>query len=221
MAPSAYEVPYKGAEFVPVTVQRQVAAIVECTEEWTGMTVRAMESPEWMELFVSCLLTGTAPGDPWEQAVTNCLTALCCRAAGQDVNVCVAGLVNMYLGHDAKPGLIVFDIRLGLTVLDVIDSADQRAVSLLVEELVRRTTEARNGYAAREVLAHPLFLALTTDSQTRDCKDLVRTCALDAGALPEEAYRDLSTALDRSETVLNSSVTSATPRTLLQPREVG
>ncbi|XUL89961.1 methyltransferase, FxLD system [Streptomyces galilaeus] len=24
------------------------------TEEWTGMTVRAMESPEWMELFVSC-----------------------------------------------------------------------------------------------------------------------------------------------------------------------
>ncbi|WP_435124399.1 methyltransferase, FxLD system [Actinacidiphila sp. bgisy144] len=25
-------------------------------EEWTGMTVRAMESPEWMELFVSCSL---------------------------------------------------------------------------------------------------------------------------------------------------------------------
>jgi len=26
------------------------------TEEWTGMTVRVMESPEWMELFVSCSL---------------------------------------------------------------------------------------------------------------------------------------------------------------------
>ncbi|MFD9869062.1 methyltransferase, FxLD system [Streptomyces niveus] len=26
------------------------------TEEWTGVTVRAMESPEWMELFVSCSL---------------------------------------------------------------------------------------------------------------------------------------------------------------------
>ncbi|MFE2842562.1 methyltransferase, FxLD system [Streptomyces scopuliridis] len=26
------------------------------TEEWTGMMVRAMESPEWMELFVSCTL---------------------------------------------------------------------------------------------------------------------------------------------------------------------
>ncbi|MGW3651065.1 methyltransferase, FxLD system [Streptomyces sp. NPDC000878] len=28
------------------------------TEEWTGMTVQAMESPEWMELFVSCSLPG-------------------------------------------------------------------------------------------------------------------------------------------------------------------
>ncbi|WP_413754915.1 methyltransferase, FxLD system [Streptomyces sp. MMBL 11-3] len=26
------------------------------TEEWTGMMVRAMESPEWMELFVSCAM---------------------------------------------------------------------------------------------------------------------------------------------------------------------
>ncbi|MCX5321781.1 methyltransferase, FxLD system [Streptomyces sp. NBC_00120] len=26
------------------------------TEEWTGMRVRAMESPEWMELFVSCTM---------------------------------------------------------------------------------------------------------------------------------------------------------------------
>ncbi|WP_329131111.1 methyltransferase, FxLD system [Streptomyces sp. NBC_01476] len=26
------------------------------TEEWTGMTVRAMENPEWMELFVACSL---------------------------------------------------------------------------------------------------------------------------------------------------------------------
>ncbi|WP_018543781.1 methyltransferase, FxLD system [Streptomyces sp. LaPpAH-108] len=26
------------------------------TEEWTGMTVQAMESPEWMELFVACSL---------------------------------------------------------------------------------------------------------------------------------------------------------------------
>ncbi|MDT0481727.1 methyltransferase, FxLD system [Streptomyces doebereineriae] len=26
------------------------------SEEWTGMTVRAMESPEWMELFVTCSL---------------------------------------------------------------------------------------------------------------------------------------------------------------------
>ncbi|MET7930270.1 methyltransferase, FxLD system, partial [Streptomyces sp. NPDC005349] len=35
-----------------------MAAVLEQprTEEWTGMMVRAMESPEWMELFVSCTM---------------------------------------------------------------------------------------------------------------------------------------------------------------------
>ncbi|MCX5233917.1 hypothetical protein OG824_01525 [Streptomyces prunicolor] len=186
---------------------RQVAVVAALT---VGDTKRAAN-----------LLTTTVPGDPWEQAVTDCLTALCCRAAGQDVNVRLPGLVNMYLRHAAKPGLTVFDIRLGLTVLDVIDSVDQPAASLVVEDLVRRTTEARNGYAAREVLAHPLFLALATDSQARECKDLVRACALGARTLPEEAYRDLSAALGRSEAVLNSSVTSTTSRVPFHSREAG
>ncbi|MFI5689994.1 methyltransferase, FxLD system [Streptomyces sp. NPDC051636] len=41
----------------PIDAQA-LAAVLEQprTEEWTGMTVRAMESPEWMELFVSCSL---------------------------------------------------------------------------------------------------------------------------------------------------------------------
>ena len=184
---------------------RQVAVVAALT---VGDTRRAMG-----------LLTTTSPGDPWEQAVTDCLTAMCCRGAGQDA--CLAGLVNMYLGHDAKPGLTVFDIRLGLTVLDVIDSADQPAAGLVVEDLVRRIIEARNGYAAREALAHPLFLALATDSRARDCQNLVRACALGERTLPEEAYRDLSAALDRSEAVLNSPVTSTTSTGLFQPREVG
>ncbi|MER7925700.1 hypothetical protein ABTY96_21605 [Streptomyces sp. NPDC096057] len=152
------------------------------------------------------LLATTTPGDPCERAVTDCLTVLCRRAAGQQVNACLAGLVNMYLRHDAKPGLTVFDTRLGLTVLDAIDSADQPAAGLVVDDLVRRTTEARNGCAARELLAHPLFLALATDSQARDCKNLVRACAFDAKALSGEAYRELAAALNRSEMVLNSSV---------------
>ncbi|MFJ9822290.1 methyltransferase, FxLD system [Streptomyces sp. NPDC101151] len=41
----------------PIDAQA-LAGVLEqpSTEEWTGMTVRAMESPEWMELFVSCSL---------------------------------------------------------------------------------------------------------------------------------------------------------------------
>lgn len=135
---------------------------------------------------------------------------LCRREAGQDVNACLAGLVNTYLNHDAKPGLTVFDIRLGLTVLDAVESVDQPAARLLVDDLARRTAESRNGYAAREVLAHPLFLALAKGSQAQDCMDLVQACALDSEALPDELYRDVSTVLDRSEAVLTFSLIGAT-----------
>ena len=110
-------------------------------------------------------------------------------------------------------GLTVFDIRLGLTVLDALDaleSADQPRASHLVDSLIRRTTQARSGYEAREVLTHPLFLVLATDSQVQDCKDLVRACALDAGTLSDALNRDLCIALDRSEAMLHSSVTSGT-----------
>ena len=118
--------------------------------------------------------------------------------------------MNTYLAHDAKPGLTVFDIRLGLTVLDVVESADHPGADVLVEDLARRTARARDGYAAREVLAHPSFPTLATGKTAQNCNDLVRSCALDAGAIPEELYRDLSMALDRSETVVNCSLTSET-----------
>ncbi|WP_405891578.1 hypothetical protein OG427_02880 [Streptomyces sp. NBC_00133] len=174
---------------------RQVAVVAALT---VGDTARAEE-----------LITGTAPGDPWEQAVTASLTALCRREAGQYVDDCLADLVNTYLSHEAKPGLTVFDIRLGLTALDAVASSQHAGARSLVEDLVRRTTEAGDGYAAREVLAHPLFIALATDRQVQDCKDLVRACGLEAGALQDELYRALSAALDSSEVVITRSLTAA------------
>ncbi|MGW0557304.1 hypothetical protein ACWDZ6_24525 [Streptomyces sp. NPDC002926] len=175
---------------------RQVAVVAALT---VGDTSRAEE-----------LLTSTAPGEPWEQAVTACLTVLCRRTAGQYVDDCLADLVDTYLSHEASPGRTVFDIRLGLTALDAVASSQHPRARSLVEDLVRRTTEVGDGYAAREVLAHPLFIALATDRQVQDCDDLVRTCGLEAGALQDELYRDLSAALDSSEVVITRSLTAAT-----------
>jgi len=171
---------------------RQVAVVAALTE---GATKRARE-----------LLTGTAPGDPWEQAVTNCLTALCRRDAGQDVGDCLADLVDSYLSHEANPGMTVFDARLGLTTLDAVASTESPGACRLVGELVRRTTTARDGYAAREVLADELFTALATDEQAQECTDLVRACRLEGGVPPEELYGELSAGLDSSESVIARSL---------------
>ncbi|MGW2525409.1 hypothetical protein ACWC09_52560, partial [Streptomyces sp. NPDC001617] len=66
----------------------------------------------------------TAPGEPWEQVVTDCLMALCCRDADQPVEDALTSLTNTYLTHDAKAGMTVLDVRLGLTVLDTVGSAE-------------------------------------------------------------------------------------------------
>ncbi|MFF3372022.1 hypothetical protein ACFYXF_03585 [Streptomyces sp. NPDC002680] len=173
---------------------RQVAVIAALT---AGQTSRADE-----------LLSDTAPGEPWEQAVTACLTALCRRDTQQQASDSVTCLTNTYLNYDGKAGTTVFDVRLGLTVLDVVGSAQLPEARLLADDIVRRTTEARNGYAAREVLTHPLFDVLGRDAQRQDCEDLLRSCALGSGALPDALHRDLATVLDTGETVLSRSLTA-------------
>ncbi|QEU89297.1 hypothetical protein CP969_17270 [Streptomyces viridosporus T7A] len=154
------------------------------------------------------LLADTMPGDPWEQAVTACLSALCRHGAGQAVDDHLADLAAAYLEQQAEPGMTVFDIRLGLIALDVIGSAEVPAAHRIVEELHRRTTDAEDGYAARENLAHPLFTATATDRQVQDCRALVSSCALGNGAIPDEQRGELTAALRASDSVIRESLAS-------------
>ncbi|WP_329343857.1 hypothetical protein OG866_00165 [Streptomyces sp. NBC_00663] len=173
---------------------RQVAVITALT---TGQTNCARE-----------LLTATAPGEPWEQAVTACLTELCRRDARQPVSDSLAALTDSYLKSEGQPGTTVFNVRLGLTVLDTVGSPEHPQAQLLVDDLVRRTTQARDGYAAREVLGDPLFDVLGQAPQRQQCEDLLRSCALDSGVLPDVLHHDLATVLDTGEMVLSRSLTA-------------
>ncbi|MFH8467674.1 hypothetical protein [Streptomyces sp. NPDC017991] len=156
--------------------------------------------------WAALLLADTMPGDPWEQAVTACLAVLCRRDAGQPIDGHLADLVTAYSERKTEPGMTVFDTRLGLTVLDAIGSAEALATHRIVEDLHRRTTDAEDGYAARENLAHPLFTEIATDRQVQDCRALVRACALGAGILPDELRGELATALRASDRVIRDSL---------------
>ncbi|MBV9025963.1 MAG: hypothetical protein JO362_19730, partial [Streptomycetaceae bacterium] len=171
---------------------RQVAVLAALT---TNDTSRAIT-----------ILADTTPGEPWEQAVTACLTALCRRDTGQLTDVHVKDLVNTYLEEKAKPGMTIFAIRLGLTTLDVIGSAENPAARRIVDELHHQTMHTNDGYAAREILAHPLFAALATEQQQQDCRDLVRICALGSGDLPDKLRDQLTAALRKGDRTIRDSI---------------
>ncbi|HZX39719.1 MAG TPA: hypothetical protein VFF37_15570, partial [Streptomyces sp.] len=152
------------------------------------------------------LLAHTVPGEAWEGAVTDCLTVLCRRTSGRAWRRSLQNLVTTYLERPDRDDMAVFDTRLGLAVLDVVDSVKDPAARLVVAELHRRTMKTTDGYAARESLAHPLFTALATDWEAQDCRALLHACALEAGTLPSELGDQLAAALLTSDRVIRSSL---------------
>ncbi|MGW0702999.1 hypothetical protein ACWD0A_27535 [Streptomyces sp. NPDC002867] len=152
------------------------------------------------------LLGDTVPGEPREQAVTACLTALCRRAAGQPVDRNAHGLADIYAELEPEPGMAVFYARLGLTILDVADSSEEPSARRVVNELHRRATKLNDGYAARESLTHSLFTALASDGQQKNCQDIVDACSLGTGKLPDELRDQLFAALRSSSRTLRECV---------------
>lgn len=152
------------------------------------------------------LLAATTSGEPWEQDVTASLAVLCRRALGRPVDEHLTALVDAYTQRETDQRLTVFHTRLGLVILDLVEWSEHPAARLVVDALYRRTVSTADGYAARECLAHPQFQTLATEQQTRDCADLLRTCALGAGALPGSLRAALTDALQVSDRVIRDSV---------------
>ncbi|MET8208376.1 hypothetical protein ABZT51_20395 [Streptomyces sp. NPDC005373] len=177
---------------------RQVAVLAALT---AGDTLAAEE-----------LLARTEPGEPWEDAVTGCLTVLCHRAAGKPFHRHLQDLVATYLVRADEQGMTVFNTRLGLTVLDAVASPEDPAARLVVAELHRRATQMTDGYAVREILGHPWLTTFVTDRKAQDCRDLLRACALGAGAFPADLQNEVKAALRISDRVIRKSVAAPTGR---------
>ncbi|MFJ1752919.1 hypothetical protein [Kitasatospora sp. NPDC088134] len=157
-------------------------------------------------LRASALLAETTSEEPWEEAVVGCLALLCRRVSGQPWRRALQDRAATYLGRPAEDGTAVFDTRLGLVLLDVAASDSGPIARRLVTELHRRTMKAADGYAAREALAHPLFITLATDRQVRDCRALVHACSLGSGTFPTGLDGRLWAALHSSDHVIRRSV---------------
>jgi hypothetical protein len=146
------------------------------------------------------LLHTTQPGQPWETAVTACLTLLCQPhpTASTDRSDALAN----YRGLDTTAaGLTVFHTRLGLCLIDALDTANQPATEAIAASLLDQATT--DGYAARDVLAHPSCRGTATNRQTHALAELVDACGLDSGRIPEPMLADISATLHTAEQVIS------------------
>jgi hypothetical protein len=133
------------------------------------------------------VLAASALSEPWEEAVAACL------------NAAVAEMVEHYLGLDTAPGLVVFRTRIGLSVVDLTDGADQADVSQATTRLVDDAVTARDGYAAREVLAHNACRARLALTQERILCVIAESSGLRCGIMSAQMVADLLEAVSMSE----------------------
>ncbi|MFJ1735502.1 hypothetical protein [Streptomyces sp. NPDC088254] len=152
------------------------------------------------------LLAATESPDPWQDAVTSCLTVLCRQAAGLPWRGPLQNLVTAYLERPDSEDLVVFNTRLGLAVLDALPPPEDAVARVIVAELHRRTIKATDGYAAHETLAHPLFTTLSTAREAQECRALVQACGLGAGSLADGLKSHLVEALRVSDQTIRESL---------------
>ena len=143
------------------------------------------------------LLEATESGDLWEDAVTAALTAHC-RPGEQSA---AERAIDHWLALNDTEGLAVFHTRLALTALDAA-GPNTPAVRSLVKQLTRRTSESGDGYATRDLLAHPGVRSRLDGGTANMLERALAACALDSGVLPAALRGRLDDALDRAGAVL-------------------
>ncbi|MFJ8477018.1 hypothetical protein [Kitasatospora sp. NPDC094011] len=148
------------------------------------------------------LLAATLPGDPWEGTVTACLAAACQPVTDP------AEMLDSYEQHAVDPQNAVFNTRLGLALLDTAASVHPRARDT-ARFLIARTLEHRDGYAARDVLAHPAVADALTPAERQQLTETVTACGLDRGELPNDLHETFAAAVDRAAVALTRSLAAS------------
>ncbi|GAA1018953.1 hypothetical protein Aple_025180 [Acrocarpospora pleiomorpha] len=148
------------------------------------------------------LVADSAPEQPWEHLVAECLDALCSRAIGLSPGSTDAHLQRQLLELDRAPGLLVFRTRLGLTILDLTTETDGPLADCMFTFLIGDIIATADGYAAREVLTHERTRALLSLAEQRELSSAVQNAGLGLGTIPTPLISDLFSAVKTSETVI-------------------
>ncbi|MET9067759.1 hypothetical protein [Streptosporangium sandarakinum] len=150
------------------------------------------------------LLHGSDLADPWEETVATCLTVLCRRACGQPAKDATHQMITGYLGLHHDLTLVTVLARLGLTVIDLLDSDPDDHTAKILPRLADIATAPGGGYAARDLLQHPASTRLT-GIQRNELADTAREAGLGLGSVPGDLLPRLLTAVEISKAAINGS----------------
>jgi hypothetical protein len=151
------------------------------------------------------LLHATEPGQPWEDAVTACLTLLCQPQPTTTADA--RGPVAAYVVLDTTTtGLAVFRTRLGLSLIDALAATNPAAGHSIAGRLLDQGTT--DGYVARDLLAHSGCRYVATSRQTHALAGIVRACGLDDGHMAAPQLAEITKALNIAEQVLRDNPTT-------------
>ncbi|MBC7277091.1 hypothetical protein OG984_02530 [Nocardioides sp. NBC_00368] len=145
------------------------------------------------------MLNATHPGEPWENAVTAALHLHLPLADADPAEQVAPALAAHHALGSIKAGLTVFHTRLGLTLVDAL-GPDHPNAEQIAMPLIRHA--ANDGYAARDLLAHPGCLSIASPQQIARLTELVADCGLGHRTMTAEHLAVVADALDTAESVI-------------------
>jgi hypothetical protein len=138
------------------------------------------------------LLHDSALDQRWEHAVAACLKVLCRSASNQPTGTAVADMTDYYLNLPPDPKLVVFHTRVGMATADLAGrTAQATAAACAATQVIRQAVAAKDGYAAREVLAHDICRTHLRTTDQRILTDVTNMSGLDRGGIPDDLMSDV------------------------------
>nr|WP_152332252.1 hypothetical protein [Micromonospora purpureochromogenes] len=147
------------------------------------------------------MVAATAPGEPWEDAVTACLAYLCDRSSQKHLRLAMDGYLRL---QPARP-LAIFQARLGMTLVDAAGGTADAPLLRLAATLVANCAAWGDARVAREILRHQGMAAGISHRQAVQLAGIVLNSGLGLGELPILVEERLSKSLALCYAALRSS----------------
>jgi hypothetical protein len=153
------------------------------------------------------MLADTAVTEPWERQVATCLAVICAQDQAASRRH-ITAMTESFQPAEPVPGYATYRAKLGIVTIVLARDADPAEAKRIASTVTTEVIGSSDGYAAREVLAHPTAADLLSVRQRQQLDGTAAASGLAAGSIAEPLHRDLmaavSTAEHRLHVLLNS-----------------